>query len=85
MQPRIRLAFWAADTLLGHAELFTHLHPNIFLLRAALNPFSAQPVLMLGVVLTHLQDLLFGLAEVCMGPSLNLKDLAKIITSTTYL
>ena len=41
---------------------------------------------MLGVVLTRLQDLLFGLAEldeVRMGPSLNFKDVAKIITSMT--
>ncbi|XP_075025338.1 NAD-dependent protein deacetylase sirtuin-7 isoform X2 [Calonectris borealis] len=35
-------------TLPGHAELVINQHPQVLLLRAALNPFSTQPVIVLG-------------------------------------
>jgi len=50
-------------TLLGHSELFTNHHPQVLLLRAALNPFSAQPVFVLGIAPTHAQDLALDLVE----------------------
>jgi len=47
MQPRVQLAFWAAS---AHCrvvfELLVNQHPQVLLLRAAPNPFSAQPVFM---------------------------------------
>jgi len=60
IQPRIRLTFWAVTTLPGHDELLINQHPQVFLLRAALNPFSAQPVFALGIALTYVQDLELG-------------------------
>ncbi|KAK4821027.1 hypothetical protein QYF61_012113 [Mycteria americana] len=59
-------------TLPGHVELLINQHPQV-LLRAALNPFSAQPVFVLGIALTHVQDFALGLAELhefLMGPPL---------------
>jgi len=47
-------------TLPGHLELLVKQHPQVFLLKAALNPFSAQPVFVLGIALTHMQDLALG-------------------------
>ena len=58
--------------LLAHAESFINQHPQI-LLRAALKPFSAQLVSVLGTALTQVQDLALGLVElheVGMGPPL---------------
>jgi len=49
-------------TLLGHAELLIHQYPQGLLLRAALYPFSSQPGFLLGISLTHVQDLALGLA-----------------------
>ena len=44
--------------LLSHAELLINQHPQVLLLlTAALNPFPAQPVFVLGIALTHVQDL----------------------------
>ncbi|KAK4818497.1 hypothetical protein QYF61_014227 [Mycteria americana] len=60
-------------TLPGHVELLINQHPQVLLLRAALNPFSAQPVFVLGIAATHVQDLALGLVElheVHMGPPL---------------
>ncbi|KAK4828488.1 hypothetical protein QYF61_026759 [Mycteria americana] len=60
-------------TLLGHVEFLINQHPQVLLLRAALNPFSAQHVFVLGIVLTHVQDLALGLVElhkVRRGPPL---------------
>ncbi|KAK4832092.1 hypothetical protein QYF61_020707 [Mycteria americana] len=60
-------------TLPGHVELLINQHPQVLLLRAALNPFSAQPLFVLGIVLTHVQDLALGLVkvhEVPTGPPL---------------
>jgi len=48
-------------------------HPQVLLLRAALNSFSAQPVFVLGIAPTHVQDLALGLLklhEVRTGPPL---------------
>ena len=47
--------------------------PQVLLLRSAFNPFSAQPVFVLGITLTPVQDLALGLVELheaCMGPPL---------------
>ncbi|KAK4808149.1 hypothetical protein QYF61_000129 [Mycteria americana] len=55
-------------TLLGHVELLINNIP-----KPAFNPFSAQPVFVLGIALTHVQDLALGLIElhdVCTGPPL---------------
>ncbi|PKU42047.1 hypothetical protein llap_7647 [Limosa lapponica baueri] len=38
-------------------------HLQVLLLRAPLNPFSAQPVFVLEIAPTHMQDLALGLAE----------------------
>jgi len=57
----------------GHGEFLTNQHPQVLLLRAALNPFSSQPVFVLGIALTHVQDLALGLVQlhrVHMGPLL---------------
>jgi len=35
--------------LVAHVQLFIHQYPQVFLLRAALNSFIPQPVLMVGV------------------------------------
>jgi len=57
MQPRIRLAFWAASAhcqvMLSFSSTST---PQVLLLRATLHPFSAQPVLVLGIVSTCSED-----------------------------
>ncbi|KAK4821962.1 hypothetical protein QYF61_004966 [Mycteria americana] len=65
-------------TLPGHVELLINQHPQVLLLRAALNPFSAQPVFVLGIAPTHVQDLALGLAElheVHTGPPLKLVEI----------
>ncbi|KAK4825708.1 hypothetical protein QYF61_002067 [Mycteria americana] len=57
----------------AHGELLINQHPRVLLLRAALSPFSIQPVFVLGIALTHVQDLALGLVElheVCTGPPL---------------
>ncbi|KAK4815543.1 hypothetical protein QYF61_003235 [Mycteria americana] len=62
-------------TLLAHVQLFTHQYPQVLLCRAALNPFIPQPVLILGVAPTQVQDLALGLVEppeVHMDPLLEL-------------
>jgi len=61
-------------TLLGHVQVFIRQYPEV-LLRAALNLFSAQPVLVLVYALTHVQDPALGfveLHEVHTGPPLQL-------------
>jgi len=60
-------------TLPGHIELLVNQHPQVLYLRAALNPFSTQPVFVLGTAMTLVQDLALGLAElheVHTGPPL---------------
>ncbi|KAK4826191.1 hypothetical protein QYF61_006135 [Mycteria americana] len=62
-------------TLPAHVQLFIHQYPQVLLHRAALNPFIPQPVLILGVAPTQVQDLELGLLEpheVHMGPLLEL-------------
>jgi len=44
------------ETLLAHLESFIIRHLQILLLRAILKPFSAQPVFVLGIALTEVQD-----------------------------
>ncbi|KAK4825246.1 hypothetical protein QYF61_025645, partial [Mycteria americana] len=50
-------------TLLAHVHLFIHQYPQVLLRRAALSPFIPQPVLILGVAPTQVQDLALGLVE----------------------
>jgi len=50
-------------TLPGCVELLVNQHPQVLLLRVALNSFSTQPVFVLGIALTHVQDLALGLVE----------------------
>ena len=50
-------------TLLGHIELLINLYTQVLLLRADLNPLTAQPVSVLGIAPTHMQDLVLGLVE----------------------
>ncbi|KAK4832392.1 hypothetical protein QYF61_022247 [Mycteria americana] len=62
-------------TLSAHVQLFIHQYPQVFLHRAALNPFIPQPVFVLGIAPTHVQDLALGLLEpheVHMCPPLQL-------------
>jgi len=57
----------------AHVELLTHRYPQVLLLRAALKPLSAQPVLVSGIAPTHVQDLALGLVAlhvVHSGPPL---------------
>jgi len=74
MQPRIWLAFQAAS---AHCWLMLNLlstDPQILLLRASLKPFSGQPVSVLAIAPTQVQDLAPGfveLHEVGMGPPLS--------------
>ena len=72
MQPRIQLAFWAAST---HCQL-------VLILPSAdtpsPSPFSTQPVSVLEIALTQVQDLALGLVElheVGMGPPLKMTPL----------
>jgi len=61
-------------TLLAHV-LFIYQYPQVHLSRAALNPFIPQPVLILGVAPTQLQDLALDLVEpveVHTGPLIKL-------------
>jgi len=57
----------------GQVETLINQHPKVLLLRAAFNPFPTQPVFVLGIALTQVQDLALGLVElqeVCSGPPL---------------
>jgi len=77
--------------LLAHVELLIHRYPQVLLLRAALEPLSAQPLLMFGIALTDVQDLALDLVElhaVCTGPPLQLvqvplNDIPSLQLSTT--
>ncbi|PKU35584.1 nipped-bhypothetical protein [Limosa lapponica baueri] len=62
-------------TLPAHVQLFIHQYPEVLLIRAALNPFIPQPVLILGIAPTQAQDPILGLVEpheVHMAPLLKL-------------
>ncbi|KAK4825368.1 hypothetical protein QYF61_027121 [Mycteria americana] len=62
-------------TLSAHVQLFIQQYSQVLLCRATFNPFIFQSVLILGVALTHVQDLALGLVEphkVHMGPLLQL-------------
>ena len=59
-------------TLLAHSQFSIHQQRQV-LLRAILNPLISQPVFVLGIAPTHVQDLALGLVElheVCTGPPL---------------
>lgn len=56
--------------MLDHVECLVHQYSP---LRAALNPFSAQLVLVLGIALTPVQDLALGLVGLCVHMDLSLK------------
>jgi len=59
----------------AHVQLFIHQYPQVLLSRTALNPFIPQPLVILRVALTQVQDLALGLVEpqeVHMGPLLKL-------------
>jgi len=63
-------------TLVAHVQFFIQQYPQVLLGRAALNPFIPQPVFLVGVAPTHVQDLALGLLEpheVCTGPFLKLE------------
>lgn len=62
MWPKTQLAFWAAGGHLSHIELFTHKHPQVFLPWTHLNPFSTQPVLVIGIAPQTLHLALMNLA-----------------------
>jgi len=62
-------------TLSGHVQLFVTQYAQVFLGRASLSPFIPQPVLVVGVALTQMQDPALGLVEpheVHTGPLLQL-------------
>lgn len=72
IQSTIWLAFWLASarTFPHHVKLFIHQDPQV-LLRVALSKFSAQPVFVLGIAPTQVQDLAHGLVdlhEFFLGP-----------------
>ena len=50
-------------TLPAHVQLFIHQYPQVLLHRAALSLFIPQPVLIVGVALTQVQDLVLDLVE----------------------
>ncbi|GAB0176690.1 epithelial membrane protein 1 [Grus japonensis] len=50
-------------TLSAHVELLINQHLPSPSPQAALNPFSTQPIVVLGIALTHVQDLALGLVE----------------------
>lgn len=54
--------FCCECTLLDHVLLLSHKHPPI-LLGTALNPFSIQPIFVLGLALMQVQDLALGFIE----------------------
>jgi len=59
----------------AHVQLPICQYPQVLLGRAALNSFIPQPLLMLGVAPTHMQNLALGLVEpheVHTGPLLEL-------------
>ena len=60
-QPRIQLAFQSANaTLLACVKIFVHQNPQNLLHIVDLTPFSAQPVFVLGIALTQMQDVALG-------------------------
>jgi len=61
------------QTMVAHVQLFIHQYPQVLLGKAALNPIIPQPVLILGVALTQVQDFALGIVEpheIHMGPPL---------------
>jgi len=50
-------------TLVAHVKLFIHHYPQVLLIRAALNPFIPQPVLIPAIAVTQMQDPALVLVE----------------------
>lgn len=59
MQPRLQLPFWAVSTHYQVTSIFSSSPPN-----PVLNLFSAQPVFVLGIAQTQVQDLEPDLVEI---------------------
>ena len=73
MQLRMWLAFWAESTLLSHVQLAIRQYPQVLLVRAVLNLFIHQLLLIVVIAMTQVQDLAFGFVEpheVFLGPLL---------------
>lgn len=78
MHPRTQLAFWAGSTHYRVTLSFFSNTLQVLLLKAALCPFTAQPALVLGIVLTQVQDGALGsvsrgshspTSQACQGPA----------------
>lgn len=63
MQPRMPLAFLAVGAHCRVIWSFLSQQPQVFFLRAALNPFFSQPGFVLETVPTQVWHLAFGLVE----------------------
>ena len=50
-------------TLMANVQLPFHQYPQVFFVRAALNPFIPQCVLVMGIASTQVQDIAFGFVE----------------------
>lgn len=70
-------------TLLGHVEFFVNQQLHIILLRAAANWLPAQPVFVLGIALTHAQDLHLALWNFMGSTSLLQAHLSKSLRATS--
>jgi len=60
-------------TLLAHVQLAVDQHPKVLFRRASFQPLLPKPVALHGVVVTQVQDPVFGLVEthtVGLGPSI---------------
>ncbi|KAK4810535.1 hypothetical protein QYF61_004498 [Mycteria americana] len=72
-QPAGHTSFYAAQDTVGflgckhtfpaHVQFFIHQYPQVLLCRTILNPFTPQPVLILGIAPNHVQALALGLVE----------------------
>ncbi|KAK4818126.1 hypothetical protein QYF61_006213 [Mycteria americana] len=65
-------------TLSAHVQLFIHQYPQVLLCRAALNHIIPQPVLILGVAPTQLQDPALGLVDLHEGHTGPLLELVQV-------
>jgi len=65
-------------TFLGHAEHLINQHPQVFLNRAALNPFIPQPVSVLGIASTLVQNLHLTLLNFMRFAQAHLSSLVKV-------
>lgn len=61
IQPSSQLAFWAGRA--DHVELLVNQYPQVLLLSGAPSLLSSQPVFVIGIACSKVQDLALGLAE----------------------